>query len=60
MSSRPQGRAPNKNEYRILEVSLPIGTVRSRVRRFYALSTQVNSSEDPNSAERQRVHTSIG
>ncbi|KAI1426197.1 hypothetical protein F5Y12DRAFT_713436 [Xylaria sp. FL1777] len=66
MSWRPQGHAPNimnrpnRSGSPILKDSLPTGTVGARLRRFYELSSQVDSTDDPNSTDRPRIETAVG
>ncbi|KAI0971821.1 hypothetical protein F4678DRAFT_479238 [Xylaria arbuscula] len=66
MSSRLNDYGPNvtrthdSGEYSINQDLLPTGTVRSTGQRFRTLSSQFNPSEDPNSLERQRLHTFMG
>lgn len=44
----------NEDDRSTLEAPITMETVASRLRRFYAFSSQVNSSEEPESAERER------
>ncbi|KAJ8127200.1 hypothetical protein O1611_g6436 [Lasiodiplodia mahajangana] len=67
MALRPRKRASNvlndsnESQRPIMEIPIPIETVTSRLRRFYASSSQVNSSsEDPGPIERGRGHTAAG
>ncbi|KAI1355752.1 hypothetical protein F5Y01DRAFT_310634 [Xylaria sp. FL0043] len=64
MSSRLQWHSPNvpnrsdRSEYPILKGEFPVENAKSKMRRFYAFSNEINSSEDLNPAERQHGYTS--
>ncbi|KAI1276596.1 hypothetical protein F5Y07DRAFT_399331 [Xylaria sp. FL0933] len=64
MSSRLQWHSPNvpnrsgRSEYPIVKDKLPVENAKSKMRRFYAFSNEINSSEDLNPAERQHGYTS--
>lgn len=63
MSARPHHDRTELNESEGvgLDIASPIGTVSSQIRRFQALSSQIDSSLDnPSFAGRERVQSSIG
>ncbi|KAI8952005.1 hypothetical protein F4801DRAFT_577879 [Xylaria longipes] len=51
---------PKQTGCTVLDSPVPIGTVASRLHRFYAFSNQINSSsEGPDTAERERANTAV-